>query len=156
MNKLMVNMSDFLNSDKIERKAEKFEGDIGFSSDIAVNLVITKISDDKVFVCGAVEGYVNLECSRCTCAYRHPVELYIECDMDLLGGEADIGEEIRQRIVLEIPSKPLCGQDCLGICPICGKHNKENDKCLCVYEDKEAFIKHRWEKLFNKSGKNKS
>ncbi|MCL2484799.1 MAG: YceD family protein [Endomicrobia bacterium] len=150
MKELIISASDFLNTATIERRVEKFEGDIGFPSNIAVWLKVTKISDDAVYISGAVEGYIEIECSRCLSVYRHPVEIDIETDMDLLSGETDMGEEIRQLIVLEIPSKPLCGPDCLGICPECGKHNKENDKCSCVQKQNEDFAKERWETLFNK------
>ena len=156
MKQLIISLSDFIKSDIVEKQAGKFEGDIGFSSDIAVCFKATKISDDKVYVSGAVDGFVNLECARCLSVYRHPVELYIESDMDFLSGEVDMCEEIRQRIVLEIPSKPLCDQDCLGICQKCGKHNREGDSCSCVVEENEDFAKHRWENLFDKNDKSKS
>jgi uncharacterized protein len=150
MKQLIFNNSDFIKSDTVERRIEKFEGDIGYSSDIAVSLKVIKISDDKAYVSGAVEGYVNMECARCLSLYRHPVELFIESEMDFLNGEIDMDEEIRQRIVLDLPPKPLCDQDCLGICPKCGKHNIENDKCSCSSKNDEEFIKHRWENLFKK------
>jgi len=151
MKQLAISFSDFLKSDTVEKSVDKFEGDIGFPSDISVNLKAVKISDDKVYVSGAVEGYVNMECSRCLCIYRHPVELYIECDMDFLNGEVDMEEEIRQRIILDIPSKPLCSQDCLGICQICGRRNKEGDVCSCTAEENKEFAKQRWENLFKKN-----
>ncbi|MDR1195714.1 MAG: YceD family protein [Endomicrobium sp.] len=153
MKRLIFNTSDFIKSDAVERRVEKFEGDIGYSSNIAVNLKVIKISDDKVYVSGAVEGYIEMECARCLSIYRHPVELYIETDMDFLNGEVDMAEEIRQRLILEIPSKPLCDQDCLGICPECGKHNKEKDRCSCQSRQSEDFSRYRWESLFGKNKK---
>lgn len=153
MKQLIFNTSDFIKSDTAERRVEKFEGDIGYSSNIAVGIKAVKISDDTLYVSGAVEGYVNMECARCLSVYRHPVELYIETDMDFMNGEVDMADEIRQRLILEIPSKPLCDQDCLGICPECGKHNKKDDKCGCQSRQNEDFNKYRWESLFNKSGK---
>ncbi|MDR1695128.1 MAG: DUF177 domain-containing protein [Endomicrobium sp.] len=150
MKQLTISASDFLNSDTIERRIERFEGDIGYPSNIAVWLNVSKVSDDKIYVSGAVEGYIEIECSRCLSVYRHPVEIDIESDMDLSSGETDMGEEIRQLIVLEIPSKPLCSPDCPGICPVCGKHNKENDKCGCSQKQDEDFAKQRWKNLFKK------
>ena len=155
MKQLIINTSDFLNSDTVERRIEKFEGDIGFSSSIAVWFKASKISDDKIYVSGAVEGHIDIECSRCLSVYSHPVEIDIESALDIFNGESDIGEEIRQLIVLEIPSKPLCGPDCLGICPECGKHNKENDKCCCSQKQDEDFAKQRWEILLNKNNRRK-
>ena len=153
MKQLIISFSDFLKSDAVEKSVAKFEGDIGYPSNISVNLKAVKISDDKIYVSGAAEGCVDMECSRCLCVYKHPVELYIETDMDFLNGEADMGEEIRQRIILDIPSKPLCSQDCLGICQICGKHNKEGDACSCVADGNKDIVKKRWESLLNKKTK---
>ncbi|MCL2145197.1 MAG: YceD family protein [Endomicrobia bacterium] len=153
MKQLIFNTSDFIKSDTVERKIGKFEVDIGYSSEIAVSFKLIKISDDKVYVSGAVDGHADMECARCLCVYRHPVELFIEAEMDFLNGEVDIDEEIRQRIILDLPVKPLCNQDCLGICPECGKHNAENDKCSCSSKNDEEFAKNRWESLFKKNGR---
>jgi len=43
----------------------------------------------------------------------------------------DLGEEIRQEIIMANPAKILCGKDCKGICPDCGANlNKEECKCI--------------------------
>ena len=153
MKQLIFNISNFIKSDTVEKRIEKFEGIAGYSSDIAVNLKVIKMSDDKAYVSGVVEGYVDLECARCLSVYRHPVELFVESEMDFLNGEIDMDEEIRQRIILDLPVKPLCDQDCLGICPECGKHNAENDKCFCGRKNDEEFAKNRWESLLKKNGR---
>ncbi len=42
----------------------------------------------------------------------------------------DLGEEIRQEIILANPAKVLCSIDCKGICPKCGADlNTEQCKC---------------------------
>ena len=43
----------------------------------------------------------------------------------------DLGEEIRQEIIMANPAKILCSKDCKGICPDCGANlNKEECKCI--------------------------
>jgi uncharacterized protein len=43
----------------------------------------------------------------------------------------DLGEEIRQEMILANPAKVLCSKDCKGICPKCGANlNKEQCKCV--------------------------
>ena len=37
----------------------------------------------------------------------------------------DIAPEIRDIILLSVPIKPLCKEDCKGLCPICGKNLNE-------------------------------
>lgn len=40
---------------------------------------------------------------------------------------------VREIILLSIPMKPLCEEDCKGLCPICGK-NKNKEDCKCKVE----------------------
>ena len=53
----------------------------------------------------------------------------------------DISEAIRQYTVMALPIKPLCRQDCSGLCPTCGADLNEK-RCDCTPE-----IDPRWEKL---------
>lgn len=54
----------------------------------------------------------------------------------------DIEPAIYQLVITEIPFKPLCKNDCAGICPTCGKNlNKETHDC------KEEAIDIRMSKL---------
>ena len=42
----------------------------------------------------------------------------------------DLGEEIRQEMILANPARILCKDDCKGICPSCGA-NLNVEKCKC-------------------------
>lgn len=42
----------------------------------------------------------------------------------------DLGEEIRQEIIMENPTRLLCKKDCKGICPGCGV-NLNEEQCKC-------------------------
>jgi uncharacterized protein len=42
----------------------------------------------------------------------------------------DLGEEIRQEIILANPARVLCKKDCKGICPKCGT-NLNIEPCKC-------------------------
>ncbi|MGC8832885.1 MAG: YceD family protein [Armatimonadota bacterium] len=61
-----------------------------------------------------------------------------ELDENLLAvfrnGELDLDEYIRQHLLLAMPLFPLCKEDCLGLCPHCGK-NLNTGKCDCPDED---------------------
>jgi uncharacterized protein len=74
--------------------------------------------------------------------------------MDIKDNYVDIGKEIRQLILLEMPAKPICSDECVGICKVCGRHNKKDDFCLCVDENDE-LIKQRWKTLLNKHTRRK-
>lgn len=43
----------------------------------------------------------------------------------------DLEETVKEQILLNMPSKVLCKDDCLGLCPICGINlNKESCNCM--------------------------
>ena len=42
----------------------------------------------------------------------------------------DLSDVVRQYILTEIPIKPLCSDNCLGLCPDCGT-NLNEEKCKC-------------------------
>jgi uncharacterized protein len=56
----------------------------------------------------------------------------------------DVSQEIRDTVILGLPSKILCREDCRGICPRCGANLNETN-CDCI---KEA-VDPRWEALQN-------
>ena len=54
-------------------------------------------------------------------------------------GELDVDEEVVETVLLSFPKKILCDEECLGLCPKCGKRKKDGD---CGCETKE--IDPRW------------
>ena len=111
-----------------------------------------------------LETEAELTCSRCLCQFRYPItvkfrEEYVPT-VDVVTGapvEApdepsiftidehhilDLTEAIRQFSLLAIPMKPLCSEDCAGICQNCGKNLNEGS-CDCPKDD----IDPRWSEL---------
>jgi uncharacterized protein len=91
----------------------------------------------------AVEGTARLRCSRCledfetgirtgfTVEFRERVEGPEDEDVQLYSGDyVDLGEQVRQNLILSLPMKPLCKPDCEGLCPQCGK-NLNYGRCSC-------------------------
>jgi len=60
------------------------------------------------------------------------------------GKEIDVGEIAINNLLLNLSTKYLCKEDCLGLCPKCGKDLNEGD-CGCDFVE----IDPRWEKLKN-------
>jgi uncharacterized protein len=54
-----------------------------------------------------------------------------------LGNEIDVGDEIRDEILLAIPINPLCQEACLGLCLVCGS-NRNLVACSCKTEPAPA------------------
>jgi len=58
----------------------------------------------------------------------------------------DLTEEIITMVYLSLPMKPLCKEDCKGICPQCGA-NLNVQECNCIAEDIDprfAVLKDLW------------
>lgn len=51
----------------------------------------------------------------------------------------DLTDELRQSIILALPSYPVCRPECLGVCPTCGKNLNEGP-CTCRHETRDS----RW------------
>ena len=125
-----------------------------------------RIAGNEVFVNGHVETRAQVECDRCLKPVELPVNTdfaldYIsgldyvssaaaeltEADMSLsvFDGEAfDVDEIVKEQILLAVPSRMLCREDCKGICPECGI-DKNTGECSCVTAD----IDPRWAALKN-------
>lgn len=66
-------------------------------------------------------------------------------DEDILyyeNNQLNLKDYIIEQIILSLPMKIICKNDCKGLCPKCGR-NLNNSQCDCVYED----IDPRLEKL---------
>ena len=50
------------------------------------------------------------------------------------GGKADLGTIAAEQIYLNLPLKPVCRSDCLGLCPTCGV-NRNGIECGCRREE---------------------
>jgi uncharacterized protein len=122
----------------------------------AVDLVADVQKDaQKVRLSGRVRATLALECSRCLEPYQVPIDAPFDMLMLPLSADAheaerevgqedlgvsfykddvlDLGEVMREQIYLALPMKPLCRQDCRGLCPVCGK-NRNHEACSCQAE----------------------
>ncbi len=53
--------------------------------------------------------------------------------ISFLGNEIDVGDEIRDEILLALPINPLCRESCQGLCTVCGG-NRNLAACACKSE----------------------
>lgn len=74
-------------------------------------------------------GYM---CARCLEELSSTEERSYKFDFELSSDieYVDLGEEIRQEIILANPARVLCRKECKGICPNCGV-NLNVEKCKC-------------------------
>jgi uncharacterized protein len=74
-------------------------------------------------------GYM---CSRCLEEFHEvqEIEYFFYFDLEPDTEYVDLGEEVRQEMILANPSRILCKEDCKGICPGCGV-NLNLEQCKC-------------------------
>jgi uncharacterized protein len=113
---------------------------------------------DKFRLVGRVRTELELTCSRCVEPYRFPVDAefdqrYLpasevsadadaEVEQDDLetsyyeNDQIDLSELMREQFYLALPMKPLCREDCKGLCAQCGTNlNTGTCDCAPVWED---------------------
>jgi len=140
-----------------------FDGSVIRVDGVEADLAIQK-SANEFFCQGQVAARMVLECARCLVKFEteltgptdfivcsaEDVARYSDGDNEnyvrFLGNElrADIVEPVRQALVLALSMKPLCSEDCRGLCASCGANLNERT-CDC----KKETIDPRWDGLKN-------
>jgi uncharacterized protein len=127
---------------------------------------VTRLSDG-LLVQGDVQADVDVLCSRCldniTLSVDARLEEQFKPTVDVETGRVikredeaqdedafaidpnhhmDLSEPIRQALLVALPMRPLCREDCKGLCPICGANRNTTD---CGHTDEP--MDSRWEGL---------
>lgn len=135
----------------------------GLESHVTGTIYVIK-THRGVLVQGTVETTVPMECSRCLNTFKNKLTVNVEEEyfprLDINSGTPlevpdetdsfiidehhilDLSEAIRQNALLAIPMKPLCREDCAGLCQICGK-DLNQVQCDC----NKGNVDSRWAKL---------
>jgi len=121
-------------------------------------------TDRSILAKGTLHTEIELTCSRCLTLFGCPLTINIEEEYlpttDVVTGATlplpdepgcftideynilDLTEAIRQYALLAIPMKPLCSEDCAGLCPTCGC-NLNQASCNCPPKPADP----RWSEL---------
>ncbi|HPC35187.1 MAG TPA: DUF177 domain-containing protein [Candidatus Marinimicrobia bacterium] len=132
--------------------------DLDLSTPVAVMLNIDRGSTE-IKIDGKVESSARFDCDRCLVNFSMQIggtfaiiATYSDSDLKLddeniiqlspMANEIDLTAYIHDTLLLSVPMKILCREDCQGICPICGaNHNKT--ECQCTFAEPDA----RWDSL---------
>ena len=130
---------------------------------VDVDCLVTKTST-TIFIKGEFSAIIDSNCSRCledisvpiggNFAYtlilakaetREDLELTAE-ELEIShyqGDLIDLTSIICEQIILQIPIKTLCREDCKGLCPKCGMNlNKSSCNChLAAVDNRMAVLK---------------
>jgi uncharacterized protein len=133
-------------------------------AEVAVTVVKT---GDKVVVEVKVDCEIEAVCSRCLERFSERIQTgysmiikHSQSDMTGMEGlreeeredvvfleeceysDYDILPRVREEVILALPMKLLCSQDCKGLCPICGM-NLNKGSCDCERDEGDP----RWAPL---------
>ena len=103
------------------------------------------LADETVIVRGIARAVIESPCARCL----RPTETTVEAELDeafirdtgeerevdddqymYSGHVLELNEAVRTALLLELPSRILCKEDCLGLCDQCGADLNIN-ACSC-------------------------
>lgn len=121
-------------------------------------------NNDEVFLRGEATADLRLECARClepfdtSTVFQLAFVIKLEHGAKAVGPEAESSDDffvvsdstdefdlapiVAERIVLSLPLKPLCREDCQGLCPNCGA-NRNIESCECTSD----FVDERFSAL---------
>jgi DUF177 domain-containing protein len=123
--------------------------DYQFDVPIPVDIRYYRLGSDLMFH-GHFDGSVTGTCARClgnypfrakndfTFVLKPASEMgedheLAEEDLSLSfyeGDEVDLSPLVREAMMLSLPTRPLCTEDCRGLCPRCGANRNVTD-CAC-------------------------
>ena len=137
----------------------QFGADDEFRVAAPITLGLDIFKDKTQFrLAGRIQTTLELPCSRCLEPFTLPVDASFdlryhphtantgegerEIEEDDLttafyeNDEIDLGQLMREQFYLALPMKPLCRDDCAGLCPHCGT-NRNTGTCSCAtgFED---------------------
>ncbi len=106
--------------------------DFGFKHPIGIDIVAQVVSKNLV-VSGKIWTTIQMTCSRCLNTFSKSwtdPSYHFDCEVASPHEIIDLTENIREDIILDLPVKPLCREDCKGLCNACGSDlNKSTCEC---------------------------
>lgn len=163
---MWINVSQLLKAPIGSIRDYEVDGIIGVAgNDSRVQGEVRLIRTDRgILAKGELHTEVEVTCSRCLSPFSCHLKLNIEEEyfpiMDVVSGVSlplpdepsyflidarhvlDLTESMRQYALLAIPMKPICREDCAGLCPGCG-HNLNEGSCNCLPQETNPH----WAKL---------
>lgn len=134
--------------------------DLRFEGPVSVRLDAHEAGSGEVIVRGRVRGVLLEECRRCLSPIRRPLNqelivVYTPVD-ELADGEYEsdvrelpydivelnLGDAVREELMLDVDRYVVCRPDCRGLCPVCGV-NLNEDTCECSLDEPDP----RWDAL---------
>jgi uncharacterized protein len=147
---LFINVSGILKEEgsSLDFQGEQIHEDIEFQGECVgffapVKLKGTISNTGQMLLAQiSLEGCLKLQCGACTGIYEQRIDLSFEAvykrfaspeDPDVFtyqNDRIDFKEAVLEFILLNLPTRKRCRENCLGLCPDCGVDLNLN-QCLC-------------------------
>lgn len=137
---------------RLEEEAERLG--LSVPGSVTVNLLALR-SGTSVYLTGELTAHLRLSCGRCLAEFSQALNLPVsvtleqggheprlsgielkEEDLDVSfyrGHTIELDDVAREEILLNLPMRPLCKENCLGLCPQCGQ-DLNSSGCVCSPE----------------------
>lgn len=165
---MLINLTDVFTSEgKVKKMSQTLDVDsvsyMGVMYPVTgksdVSLTFTNIGTGRILLEGEMSLKLDIPCDRCLQSVEVPVGVSFaheiaapseenvqseeeeQCFMS--GYELDVDALMNNEILINMPVKVLCREDCKGICMVCGKNLNEGE-CGCdtfVPDPRMAAIK---------------
>ncbi|MFH1368189.1 MAG: DUF177 domain-containing protein [Elusimicrobiota bacterium] len=148
MKNLTFKTSEIIELGEINKSVDKYTcpeiSDSVIEQELGVVFTLKPV-EGNILLTGGIRGSLILECCRCLTTFAFPVDVQIQQVYSSNLEEINLEDEIRQIMILNTPLKPLCVEECKGLCPQCGKNlnNANSDACCCSTEQTDP----RWDTL---------
>lgn len=153
---MLINLSELFSRDGKEKtytldiEMNEFQAPDGVYELVSkepVELRIRNLGERKLFMEGKAKLALSIPCGRCLEPVICPFELDIDQELDMnqteedrvegldeqpyiSGYNLDVDQLLSNELLLNLPMKVLCSEDCQGICNRCGA-NLNHGSCSC-------------------------
>lgn len=122
-------------------------GKYSLTQKMPLQLTITHSKNRNLKICGKLDLHMTIPCDRCLEPVDNHLQITFERDVDanateeeriealdeqpyINGYNLDVDQLVYGELIVNIPMKVLCRQDCKGICNRCGA-NLNYETCAC-------------------------
>lgn len=134
---------DSWDSSQIDLESDSFS----IEDPVRIDFTLT-LEGDTILARGTYSTRLTMVCGRCLATYSDSLEgeleaMYLSSDEALRTAKeesdealyfgrvrnetVDLGVVVRQDILVQCPMRPLCREDCEGLCPECGVNLNDED-----------------------------
>lgn len=146
--------------------ASELQLDANFDAPIVVQVRLEKLAH-QIIVRSTISTSASFSCDRCLAEFRQQLStayatVYVEDpseagrfppeEVRVVRADAtviDLSDDVREMLLLSVPLKLICRDDCRGLCPACGADLNQGGEHVCPraaadprWQDLEKILKH--------------